>query len=255
MLKELSAFCALTLFLVACGDDEEAPPPVGADALELIGVWASNFGTEEVVTEDAFNGSSVVEFDNALNVLITQNASDSTFGPNLFNKIEWIDEKDDRSYYCFADFGLATLEEAQNSPMTADPTDPDNGGCGMFPWTRIRRAIVLRGSYTTNFDGMETVTATVWDQGFGPPARLVDWSDDEGWVITQNDPDAEFNPDLYNRIEFIPGPTTGSYYYCTVDFGLATAQDALASTMTADPSDPENTGCGGAFGWTRIDPQ
>jgi hypothetical protein len=222
--------------------------------LEIAGVYASNFGSEEVITEGAFNGTPIRFFDNEENVLITQNPPDSNMNPDTFNRIVWTEPSGDVFYYCFVDFGLATLEEARNSTATADDTDPENSGCGMFAWTRLREAISFRGSYMNNFDGMETVTATVWDQG-GSVMRLVDWNEDENWVVTQNPSDAMSNPDLFNRIEFTePDPATGSLYYCFVDFGLDTAEDARQSTATADASEPEDGGCG-MFPWTRLDPR
>jgi hypothetical protein len=59
-----------------------------------------------------------------------------------------------------------------------------------------------------------------------------------------------FNPSKFNRFVWT-AITGGSFYYCTVDFGLATLNDALASTKTADDSDPDASGCGG-FSWTKL---
>lgn len=223
------------------------------DPLEIVGVYASQFGQEEVITEALFNSAAIRAYDNATNVLITQNSTTAEFGPGLFNRIEWIDLADDTFYYCFVDFGLETFEAAQNSMMTADPSDPDNRGCGMFPWTRLRRAVSIRGRYLSNFGGMETITATSWQQS-GPPMRIADWSEMDNWVVTQNSSEAMFFPSLYNRLDFTTPDASGSFYYCFVDFGLMTADEARTSTQTADATDPENSGCGG-FPWTRLDPR
>lgn len=221
--------------------------------LEIRGIWASNFGSEEIITAETFNGTPIRSYDNDANFVITQNPSDSDFGPDLFNRIVWTEIESGRFFYCFVDFGLPTLQEALNSQMMADDTDPESGGCGGFAWTGLRRAIEIRGEYESNFGGMETVTATIWAQG-GPPMGIVDWSDDENWVVTQNDMEADFNPSLFNRIVYTQPSANGSFYYCFVDFALDTAQAARESAMTADDSDPENTGCG-MFPWTRLDPR
>jgi hypothetical protein len=58
-----------------------------------------------------------------------------------------------------------------------------------------------------------------------------------------------FNPDTYDRTVWtdLEG---GSFYFCTIDYGLDTAEEAEASTTPFDASDPEN-GCGG-FPWTKL---
>lgn len=242
-----------TLTFVACGDDDPAENGEGSGGLEIAGVWASNFGSEEVITEAGFNAADIREYDNDQNIALTQNPADAEFNPGLFNRIVWTEPTGDTFHYCFTDFGLDSLEAARAADTEADASDPDAGGCGGFPWTRLRRAISIRGEYESNFDGLETVTATVWQQG-GAPMRLVDWDETENWVVTQNDDEADFNPGLFNRIEFTEPDASGSFYYCFVEFGLSTADEARDSTATADASDPETTGCGG-FPWTRLDPR
>lgn len=249
---------------LACGDDEPGPADAGApdaqspdagepETLEIEGVWASNFGTEEIITAERFDGAPIRFLDPEANVLVTQNPPDAEFFPDAFNRVVWTEPAGDVFYYCFVEFGLDTLAEARDSTATADASDPDNSGCGGFAWTRLRRAIALRGVYESNFGGLETITATVWTQ-YGTPFGLVDWADDARWAVTRSPDDAEFEPGTFNRLEMTPQETDGSFYYCTVDFALPTAEAARTSTNTADPSDPETTGCG-AFPWTRLDPR
>lgn len=118
----------LVLSLAACGDD----------VLEIIGTYDSNFGSEEVITEDSFVGTPIRGFDNEANFLITQNPADSMFSPNLFNRIVWTEpEGSGAFYYCFVDFNLPSLEAAETSTQTADASDPMTTGCGTFSWTRL----------------------------------------------------------------------------------------------------------------------
>lgn len=233
----------------ACGGDDDPGPDAGTEPLEIVGVWASNFGAEEVITESRFNSADIVEHDNAANLLITRNSTAAEFNPGLFNRIQWIDLAGDTFYYCFVEFGLPSAEAARTSTTSADPSEPDDGGCGGFPWTRLRRAISIRGRYLSNFGGMETITATVWNQ-LGFTQTIVDWDEGENWVVTQS---PELDPSTFNRIEFTEPGSMGAFHYCTVDFGLATADQARTSTRTADPSGLETDGCGG-FPWTRLDP-
>ena len=71
-----------------------------------------------------------------------------------------------------------------------------------------------------------------------------------GWEhaeLSAGDPET----DVFNRIVWTE-PDGGSFYYCTVAFGLPTLEDALNSTETADASDPETMGSCGAFSWTKL---
>jgi hypothetical protein len=235
------------------GSTDRGDAAGGPESIEIAGVYASNFGAEEIITEDAFNGTPIRAYDNDENFVITQNPPDASFNPDLFNRIVWTEKEGEIFYHCFVDFGLETLEAALESEQTADDSDPETRGCGGFAWTRLREAIEIRGEYESNFGGTETVTATIWQQG-GPPMRLVDWSEDDQWVVTQNDEEADFNPSRFNRVEYTEPQMSGTFYYCFVDFGLPTAEAAITSTVTADPSDPETGGCGG-FSWTRLDPR
>jgi hypothetical protein len=49
----------------------------------------------------------------------------------------WTEPRAGSFYYCFVDFGLATLELAQGSTGTANATSPDTTGCGMLSWTKL----------------------------------------------------------------------------------------------------------------------
>ncbi len=278
--RVLAALSFLVPLLAACGDDNptdtspdaaladtgpvpDAGSPLdgGADAdtgsdagtgpLEIIGVYASNFGSEEIITDERFNGAAIQRFDNGERWLVTQTSTSSSFNPGLYNRIAWTLPTGDIFYYCFEDFGLPSVEAAATSTMRADPSNPEDGGCGMFSWTRLRRALAIRGEYDNNFGGSETITAVTWT-AYGSPSRIVDWDDGERWVITQNPEDAMFGPNLFNRVVYTEPNPAGSFYHCTVEFGLETAAAARMSAATADATDPENSGCG-MFPWTRLD--
>lgn len=106
--------------------------------LEIKGSYTSMFGLE-TITSTTWNGTPIRAFDNGTNFAVTQNPADSDFGADLYNKIVWTEPSSGSFYYCFVDFGLATLEQARTSTQTADETDPDNGGCGMFAWTKLSK--------------------------------------------------------------------------------------------------------------------
>ena len=108
--------------------------------------------------------------------------------------------------------------------------------------------IEVRGTYETQFDTTETITESSWQD-----ADIVDWENDTNWAITHNPDDAEHNPDTYAKIAWTEPDAEGVFYYCSVAFGLETAEKARTTDKTADDSNPEEGGCGN-FPWTKMTP-
>ena len=54
--------------------------------------------------------------------------------------IVWTEIDGDSFFYCTVDFGLDSAEDAENTAMSADDTDPENDGCGGFSWTVLTNA-------------------------------------------------------------------------------------------------------------------
>ncbi len=104
------------------------------------------------------------------------------------------------------------------------------------------------GRWHSNWGGDEVVTASSWTS-YGTTA-IIDYDNVHSWLITQNAANASYNPSQFSKIVWTK-PSGGSFYYCIVDFGLATAAAARASTKTADASDPATSGCGG-YSWTKL---
>ncbi len=152
-----AALLCIALFtLSACGDEDADPQdqpgttnntggttnntnnttaPAG---IEVEGSWASSFGEEEI-DEAAWSGVAIVEYDNTARYAITQNGPDAQFSPDKFNKLVWTPIVNDAFYYCFVEFNQDTAEAAKNTANVADATNPDEGGCGDFPWTKLTR--------------------------------------------------------------------------------------------------------------------
>lgn len=243
------ATLALATTLVACGDEaEDNNATTDQGALEIEGQWASSFGGTEAIGSGKWLNMEVVEYSNADNWIVTQNAADDQYNPSKFNRIVWTEPKDGSFYYCFVAFGLDSADAAKNSTKTADSADPANSGCGDFSWTKLtdsKLVLEVRGDYWSNYDTGEVISTEGWDK-----AKVVSFDNENNWVITQNAVDAEFSPGKFNRIVWTE-PKDGSFYYCTVDFGLDSEDDAKNSMKMADDSDPENSGCGD-FGWTKL---
>lgn len=247
MIRSTSPFSFLTACLVfasGCGgngDDDDGMVATGS--LEVAGTWASNFGTDETITDDVWGAAAIVKFDNRENYAITQQPADDEFNPNKFSKVVWTEPSGDRFHYCIVDYGLDTAEEAENTTKTADQADL-TAGCGGFPWTRLAEPIEIAGTFTSPF-GMETISSHLWGT-----ATVHEYDNDGNWALTQWPSDDMYNPDKFNRVVWTE-PAGGSFYYCIVDFGRDTLEEVKTSTQTADASDPENAGCG-SFPWTAL---
>lgn len=107
-------------------------------------------------------------------------------------------------------------------------------------------AIEVVGTWDTQFDSQEVITATAWTD-----AALVRWDNADNWAITQNAEDAQFGPGTFTVLVWTE-PAAGKFYYCTAAYGLESQAAAEAADRTAPDADAtETTGCGG-FAWTRM---
>ena len=110
-------------------------PALGV-GFELIGTYTSNFGGEDVITRRRFNGALIVEYDNAANVVYTQNPPNAQYSPNKFNKIVYTEPAGGSFYYCTIAYGKDTLAAAKADATVADSSEPDTKGCGGFSWNK-----------------------------------------------------------------------------------------------------------------------
>jgi hypothetical protein len=237
----------LALALFACGGDDEPPPvvePLQGD-LEVIGTWESQFGGDFVITKTTWDTATVREYSNATNTAYVQNPATDMFNPNKFAKNVWTNTVDGNFYYCTIDFGFETLDAAKASTKVADSTNPGQSGCGGFPWTKLLTPVEVRGTYTSNFGGMETITSTSWSG-----TEIVKASNANNYVVLYSDAEAPFNPNTFAKVVWTE-PVGGSFHYCFVDFGRTTLMAAETTTKTADATNPDVGGCGG-FSWTKL---
>lgn len=125
--------------LAGCGQpvEEAQVPPTVISPPEIVGVWESNFGEIEDISEESWGDTTLVAWDNAENWAVRQNAADAEYFPSTFSKVVWTEPGDDGFYYCTVAFGLDTAAAAENSTNVADTTDPATSGCGDFSWTKL----------------------------------------------------------------------------------------------------------------------
>lgn len=128
-----AAMLALLAATSACSGDAE-------DTLEIIGRYEDNFGGEQIITAQAWNGSAIVGYDNDKNVVYTQFPDDDLFNPSKFTKTVYTEPRAGSFYFCMVEYSLDTLAEARSSDADADASDPETSGCGgEFPWTKATK--------------------------------------------------------------------------------------------------------------------
>ena len=103
----------------------------------------------------------------------------------------------------------------------------------------------LQGTWSTNFDTEETITAQAWGDN-----TIEQWDDGTNTVIVRTPLDAEWSPGTFSKIIYTD-PVDQSFYYCTAAFGKETLEAALNEVVSVDDSDPDNAGCGD-FAWTKM---
>jgi hypothetical protein len=118
------------------------------EPIELAGTWVNTlFGETDSITSSTWSQdygtgptvNAISSFSNTDNVAILQAPADAAYSPLTFSRIVWLDIDGDHFYYCTVDYGLGTAEDAENSTKVADPSDPDNSGCGSFSWSKLTR--------------------------------------------------------------------------------------------------------------------
>jgi hypothetical protein len=138
----LAVLCGL--LALGCSDDKE-DTVAETGPLEVIGEWESRFGDmvfPESITEEAWGFADVIEYDNAKNVAITKSPDFDDPSIETYSRLVWLEPEGDSFYYCTADYGLETLEDARNTKAKVDDSNPDEGGCGEsdFSWTKLTKA-------------------------------------------------------------------------------------------------------------------
>lgn len=136
-------------------------------------------------------------------------------------------------------------------------------GCGdgedeKTPEGQEQTGLEIAGSWESNFGGTEIIADESWDSvgdDFTSSSEIVNFDNDENVLITKGPDFMDPEKDVYSRIVWTE-PEDGSFYYCTVLFGIETQTAAENMTGTADATDPESAGCGDSgFPWTKLTEQ
>ena len=139
----------------------------------------------------------------------------------------------------FGRIGLCALAALALGACGGDDDGDDPGA--------ISSGIEIAGDWKSDF-GEETIADNVW--GTTP---IIRFDNDGNWAITRNADDAEYFPGTFSKIVWTD-IIDGGFFYCTVDFGLDSADAAASTAKSADATDPATGGCGD-FSWTSLTPK
>jgi hypothetical protein len=237
-------FCygLVSLMFTACvvqtgGNNSPAP-------FELVGTWVDNYGGTTALGQHSWGRAELIAYDNIDNWAVTQMPEDDEWNPSKFSLVVWTEATNETFWTCTVADGLDSEDEAFAQEITADARDPATSGCGDFAWTRMQRELEVVGHWESEW-GSEIIDGTSWGT-----AAVRAWNNLDNWVILQMPETDEWNPSKYSR-QIWTEALDGTFYYCTVAYGLGTHEEAEAAHNTADASDPATSGCGD-FAWTAL---
>ena len=126
-------------------------------------------------------------------------------------------------------------------------------GCGGGMTLEIE-GVYLDNYWGTGFGSRHTISAVLWRQDAEDASvnkfDILKFDNGRDFLVAQNDAGNAYFPGLFSRFDWTV--SAGDLYYCQVAYNAADAATAEAN-MSADRSDPANSGCSG-FSWTRLDP-
>ena len=188
-------------------------------------------------------------YDNEDNWAVVQLPDTDEWNPSAFQKNVWTEPEADGSFYlCSVAYGLETLEEALAAEDTSDDSDPATSGCGDFNWTHYGPILEIGGEYMHQFDSEEQIDSDTWNS-----YDIVSYDNAMNHAVLYTPMDAEWSPNTYSKVVWLDAGWDGSFYYCTVGYDFATAEEAAAAEDISDASDPDSSGCGG-FSWNKLTP-
>jgi hypothetical protein len=138
----------------------------------------------------------------------------------------------------------ATTSEAGSAGMAGAGGDGGAGGAPDVPDVVVPGPSALIGSWHTNFDGTEVITANTWSG-----ANIVAYTSGVTVVYTHNPPSDPYNPRKFSRYVYTE-PVGDSFYFCQIVYDADTLEAAQTDPKVADATKLETNGCSG-FSWTK----
>ncbi len=177
--------------------------------------------------------------------MVALNGTNHPYNPSKYSRLDWVRDSSGQLYYCQTAFDKSTAAEAETVD-TADNSDPANGGCSGFAWSKLTEVSEIIGNYVDDYKTAHTISAGLWVNGQSnyTPIKL---DADSRFLVAQNSANNAYNPSRYSRFDWTTN--NGQLYYCQVAYDKATSSEAEA-VDTADSSDLV-AGCSG-FYWSAL---
>ena len=244
----------------SASDDDDSAADDDDGSIEVGGVWTDGWSFH-IIDDDVWRIGAwpdhsdhlISQFSNDEDWAVAQNAPDHPWAADLWSRFDWT-WSGGAWWYCQSAFDAATEIDAL-ATEPADPADPATDGCGGFPWSELvedQGPISIIGQWVDGFGFEHEVRQDSWVfDPLGTPSIvwLTQYSNDEGWIVGQNDAVDSWNPDLWSRYDYFWAK--GTLYFCQTAFDAADEEAALA-TPPADVMDLD-TGCVG-FPWSDLLP-
>ena len=123
-----------------------------------------------------------------------------------------------------------------------------DGNSENSPSTPTAIGLEVAGTWTSPY-GVETISDTAWgSDAFS--GHVVKFDNATNVAVVQGPQKGPHEPGTYSKYVWTD-IKDNVFYYCTVDYNLASLAAVAASTKVADASDPDHKGCGG-FAWTKL---
>ena len=230
-----------------CGGFAWTKMVVSVPRIAIIGTWDDTWGSSTTVTNNSWGDMAITRFDNTARFAITQNPADAEYNPGKYSKNLWTTPQGNSFYYCTVEYGQDTADAAEHTTKTADVNDLNGAGCGGFPWTKYvaHSPLEVAGTWDDNYGGTTTISAADWGV-----STIAKYNNALRYAIVQAPADDQWNPSKFSKFVWTP-VESGVFFYCTIEYGKDTADDAENTTNVADATDPANGGCGG-FPWTKM---
>jgi hypothetical protein len=100
--------------------------------------------------------------------------------------------------------------------------------------------IEIEGEWSGNFYGTHVIADESWSSTYDPyvtVSEIIEFSNDDNDAILLAE-DGTYGRNVWTEID------DGSFFYCSVSFQKASADEAISESQPHDDADPENGGCG-----------
>ena len=140
--------------------------------------------------------------------------------------------------------------EEPSSEASTEPSGEPSSEVSTEPATEVEELSIV-GVWDDGYGGTYDITSEMITN-WGAIFHITQYSNEDLYIIAQNDENNEYNPSLWSRFDWTIDADS-NLYLCQTAYDAATEEAALG-TEAADATDPANSGCGG-FSWSSLTAQ